>query len=37
MNAGVDLTCIVKAVPVTSEDKQGDQMQVHEVLQVSLE
>ncbi|XP_059915421.1 armadillo repeat-containing protein 6 [Gadus macrocephalus] len=30
---GVDLTCIVKAVPVTSEDKQGDQMQVHEVLQ----
>lgn len=30
---GVDLTCTVQAVAVTSEDKQEDQMPVHEVLQ----
>ncbi|CAL8281585.1 unnamed protein product [Lota lota] len=30
---GVDLSCIVKAVPITSEDNQGDQTQAHEVLQ----
>lgn len=36
MNLGVDLSCIVKAVPaVSSDDKQEEQ--THEVLKVSFE
>lgn len=36
MIAGVDLTCIVKAVPaVSSDDKQEEQ--THEVLKVSFD
>lgn len=35
LNAGVDLSCIVKAVPVASSDNQEEKM--HEVLQVRLE
>ena len=34
VNAGVDLSCIVKAI---AKDQQEDRTQAHEILQVSLE
>lgn len=36
MDSGVDLSCIVKAVPTVSSDDRQDE-QTHEVLQVSRE